>query len=80
MNKLFTVTLLGLAAATTLVLTGCKPAEEAPAPETPEVQAEAPAVPEGVSTTETTAAPAEEAPVEEAPAEGEAAAPAGDHH
>lgn len=60
-SKLFTVTLLGLAVATTIALTGCKSNEETtPNVETPEANVEAPATTSTTeTTTETTAAPAE---------------------
>jgi cytoskeletal protein RodZ len=64
-SKLFAVTLLGLAVATTVALTGCKSEETTTNMETPEAaNVEAPAATSTTeattTTTETTAAPAEE--------------------
>jgi hypothetical protein len=63
-SKLFAVTLLGLAVATTVALTGCKSEETTTTTtETPEANVEAPATTSTTeattTTTETTAAPAE---------------------
>ncbi|HEY9746056.1 MAG TPA: hypothetical protein V6C99_07550 [Oculatellaceae cyanobacterium] len=60
-SKLFAVTLLGLAVATTVALTGCKNEEPAAnVEETPAVEAPATTSTTETTTTETTAAPAAE--------------------
>jgi hypothetical protein len=88
-SKLFAVTLLGLAVATTVALTGCK-TEEQPAANVETPATEAPATTSTTeattTTTETTAAPAEGAATTTttettaAPAAEEKAAPAAEEH
>lgn len=83
-SKLFAVTLLGLAVATTVALTGCKAEDTTTNMETPDANVEAPATTTEATTTttETTAAPAAEGEqgAVETTTTSTTAAPEAEHH